>query len=203
MTDERGGFDKRGRATRRAFLLLASASAGVAMAPRSSWAATQVPIPLQAELVSKAAKYDRRLPSRVDGELRLLSVYAKDDPDSEAVAILFRNRIRRIGDVGGYPVDAESLALESADDLAERCRSGVAVVYLASGLGTQIRDIAKSLTGVSVLTIASEPRYVPRGVVLGFDLVGGKPKMLVHLTQARAQDVQLRSSLLKLAEIVG
>jgi hypothetical protein len=158
---------------------------------------------LQAELVSKAAKYDRRLASKVSGTLKLLSVYDGDSSDSAAVALLFRNRVRDIGRVGGYPVSADASPFLSAEDLAARCNAGVAVLYVASGLATQIPRIADALRGVPVLSVGADARYVPNGTVMGFNLVGGRPKILVHLSQAKAQDVQLRSSLLKLAEIVG
>jgi len=42
---------------------------------------------------------------------------------------------------------------------------------------------------------------VPRGIVLGFDLVGGKPKMLVNLGQARKQHVAFMAEVLKLAKV--
>ena len=176
---------------------------GVALAGREAFAYHQVPVPLQAELVSKAAAYDRRLASKVNGKLRLLSVYDGEDADSAAVAILFRNRIKAIGKVGGYPVQADIKPFTDAEDLADTCRGGIAVLYLSTGLHKGMPKIAESLNGVSVFSIAAEARCVPRGAVLGFDLVGGRPKMLVHLKQAKAQNVQLRSSLLKLAEIVG
>ena len=176
---------------------------GVAFAARDAWAYHQVPVPLQAELVSKAAAYDRKLASKVHGQLRLLSVYDGEDADSAAVAILFRNRIKAIGKVGGFSVKADIMPFDGPDELAATCREGVAVLYLSTGLHKGMRDIAESLRGVSVFSVAAEARCVPRGAVLGFDLVGGRPKMLVHLEQAKAQNVQLRSSLLKLAEIVG
>jgi hypothetical protein len=39
-------------------------------------------------------------------------------------------------------------------------------------------------------------------VVLGFDLVGGKPKLVVHLRRAREQAVELSSQVLKLAKVI-
>ena len=51
------------------------------------------------------------------------------------------------------------------------------------------------------MTVGAVGSYVKGGIVLGFDLVSGKPKLLVNLTQARRQHVDLSSSVLKLAEI--
>ena len=43
---------------------------------------------------------------------------------------------------------------------------------------------------------------VPKGIVLSFDLVSGKPKIVVHLGQAKRQDVQFKAELLKLARVI-
>jgi hypothetical protein len=51
------------------------------------------------------------------------------------------------------------------------------------------------------LTVAAIPDYVELGVVLGFDVLSGRPKLLVHLGQARRQHVDLRADLLKLARV--
>jgi len=53
-----------------------------------------------------------------------------------------------------------------------------------------------------VLTAGAMTEYVSEGIVLGFDLVSGRPKILVHLEQARKQNVVLTAQLLKLAVIV-
>ena len=45
------------------------------------------------------------------------------------------------------------------------------------------------------------PDYVPGGIVLGFDVVSGRPKLLVHLTQAKRQNVALRAEALKLMRV--
>ena len=43
--------------------------------------------------------------------------------------------------------------------------------------------------------------HVPKGAVLGFDLVSGKPKLLVHLTQAKKQNAAFKAEALKLMKV--
>jgi hypothetical protein len=43
--------------------------------------------------------------------------------------------------------------------------------------------------------------YVPAGIVLGFDLVSGRPKLVVNLSQARRQHVDFRAEVLKLMKV--
>jgi hypothetical protein len=57
------------------------------------------------------------------------------------------------------------------------------------------------LTPVSVLSVGDVPEYVPDGVVLGFDLEAGKPKLLVNLDQARRQNVEFTSDVLRLMKV--
>lgn len=97
-----------------------------------------------------------------------------------------------------------SATYDTPEGLTERCRAeSAAVLYVSTGLRREIPAIAEALTGLSILSVGADARYVPKGMVMGFDLVGGRPKILVHLEQAKAQNVKLRSSLLSLAEIVG
>lgn len=68
---------------------MTGAGAATLLLPQRAEATPQVPVSLQAELISKAAKYDRNLESRVDGRLRLMTLHDGSSTDSEAVALLF------------------------------------------------------------------------------------------------------------------
>ena len=45
-------------------------------------------------------------------------------------------------------------------------------------------------------------RFIDDGVVLGFELVSGKPKLLVHLKRAHDQSVELSSQVLKIVRVI-
>ena len=45
------------------------------------------------------------------------------------------------------------------------------------------------------------PDYVKEGIVLGFDVVSGRPKLLFNLPQARLQKVALTATVLKLMTV--
>jgi hypothetical protein len=62
--------------------------------------------------------------------------------------------------------------------------------------------MARALDGVSVLSSGALARFAQHGVVLSFDLVGGKPKLLVHLGRARRQKVDLSAQVLKLVKVI-
>jgi hypothetical protein len=64
-------------------------------------------------------------------------------------------------------------------------------------------DDREALSGVDVLSVSPVPEYVEQGIVLGFDVVSGKPRLLVNLGQARLQHVALRAEVLKLMKVYG
>ena len=78
----------------------------------------------------------------------------------------------------------------------------MAIVYLTQGFDGDVDAIREALDGVSVMTCATVPDYVVRGgAVIGFDLVSGKSKILVNLTQAKKQSVNLDSNVLTIATV--
>jgi len=77
----------------------------------------------------------------------------------------------------------------------------VAIVFVTPGFADDVDAIRGALDGVDVLSASAVADYVPKGVVLGFDLVSGKPKLLVNLTQAKKQQVDLSSDVLKLMKV--
>ena len=50
-------------------------------------------------------------------------------------------------------------------------------------------------------TAAAVPGYVRAGMVVGFDLVGGRATLLGHLTQARKQNVAFNPNLVRMMTV--
>ena len=92
----------------------------------------------------------------------------------------------------------------SATALADLVRAKkAAIVYFGPGFGTQTPQIRETFTPLNVLTAGAVPDYVRAGIVLGFDLVSGRPKLLIHLGQARKQQVAFPASVLNLMKVQG
>lgn len=163
-----------------------------------------VPVPLQVELLAKVAAYDKNLPIRAGSKVKVLVVSKPRDDDSERVAEQAKRELAKKDTIAGLPSEVSSVGFSDAKDLAKRIKSKrIAVVYLASGFSSdELGSVAKALDGVSVLSAGALPKQVSGGLVLGFDLVGGKPKLLVHLKQAKKQNVELSSKVLKLVKVV-
>ena len=161
-----------------------------------------VPIELQAELLAKVAGYDRNMAVRAGERLQVLLLTNAGDVESARFATRMQLALSSIAQISGLPHEERVAPFTSAADLAQQCRARrIAIVILSPGLGHEIAAIRDALNGVDVLTVASVADYVQQGVVLGFDVVSGKPKLLVHLTQARRQHVELRAEVLKLMRV--
>jgi hypothetical protein len=175
------------------------------LAPRRVLAADDVavPVPLQMELLLKVAGYDRNLPARARGMVRLMILTKRDDSLSRNVG---EQAARALSgkDVKGMPTEIVTQTFSDGNALAERVRAGrVSILYAAPGFGPrELLTIARSLSGLSVLSSGALAHFVDTGVALGFDLVGGKPKLLVNVRRAREQGVDLSSQVLKLAKVI-
>lgn len=162
-----------------------------------------VPVNLQAELVAKVAAYDRNLPARAGDRVHVVIVVKAKDDGSARFGKHLESALGGVDRIGGLPHDEAIVTYTSAKALADLCRAKrVAIIYLAPGLGEEVSQIRGALEGVNVLSVSAVAGDVAKGVVLSFDLVSGKPKIVVHLGQAKRQDVQFKAELLKLARVI-
>jgi hypothetical protein len=161
-----------------------------------------VPISLQVELIAKVAAYDRNFAARAGDHVRVLILTKAGDAQSARVAGQIQSAFGATDTVAGLPHSEVVAAFTNGPELAAACQSKrYAIVYVTPGLAGDLGAISKALSGVSVLSVTAVPEHVPNGIVLGFDMVSGKSKLLVNLTQARLQSVAFRAEMLKLMKV--
>ncbi len=184
--------------TRRAALVGAS----TLLLRRTAAADVTVPIRLQAELLAKVASYDRNFAERTGDRVRTLLLVKPGDHESSRAAAEMKSALSSISTIGILPHDEEIVPYSDAIALADQCRSRkIAIVYFAPGFEDQIATLREAMGALNLLSVGSLAEYVPNGIVLGFDLVSGRPKLLVNLTQARRQHVEFRAEILKLTKV--
>jgi hypothetical protein len=190
---------------RRLVLCTALATASLLVVPRTLLAEEDVAVPvqLQMELLVKVAGYDKNLPARARGVVRVLVLTRRDNAQSSHVG---QQAVRALAgkSVKELPLEVSELPWTDALAVARAVKErGVAILYAAPGFSVaEMQALAKALDGVSVLSAGALARFVETGVVVCFDLVGGKPKLLIHLRRAREQGVDLSSQVLKLARVI-
>jgi hypothetical protein len=164
--------------------------------------AVSVPSSIQAELLSKLESYDRGFSRRAGKVARILLVTRDGNAKSQLSAEEMQSALSRLERFGGLPHQEVIVAYESAEALAKRCRAEhVAVVYLTPGFASEIPAVRAALTGVPVLSAGAVPADVPDGIVLGFELESGRPKIVINLEQARKQGVDFPAELLRMMKV--
>lgn len=173
--------------------------------PSIAWAAElSVPPQLQAQLFTKVAKYDRNMGSRGSPPFRVLLLEAHDDARSSAAGRQFEVALRGIGKVGSSAIEVERAPFAGESDLRDKVRRApYPMVYLMPGLEPEAASVASAMASLSVLSAGANRLLTSRGAVVGFDLEGGRPVILVHRARAGAQQVALASDVLRLAEVIG
>ena len=172
--------------------------------PRSSATAqsASVPASLQAELIAKLEPYDRNFSTRAGSVVRTLLLVKADDAKSELSANEMKSAFKRLERIGGLTHQERIVEYTTATELAQRCRAEhIAIVYVAAGLEDAIDAIRGALSGANVLTVGALVSYVPKGVVLGFDLESGRPKITINLEQAKRQNVFFSPDVLRLMRV--
>jgi len=161
-----------------------------------------LPAGKQMELLAKVADYDRNFRQRAGPRARVVLLVKPGDGDSVRTATQMQAALSHIDAVGGLPHDDVIETYKSAPAVADLCRTQhVAILILGPGFRTDVDAIRSALDGVDVLSVTAVADYVAKGIVLGFDLVGGRPKMLTHLTQAARQNVAFSSDILRLMQV--
>jgi hypothetical protein len=163
-----------------------------------------VPVSLQIDLLLKVASYDKNLRRRAGDRVLVAVLVNPKEADSGRVAAQALAALAEASDVDGLPVmplGVEYTDSASLSRLADESR--VAVLYVTPGFTpAELDGIDRAFDGKSVLSAGALAKYTERGTVLGFDLVGGKPKLLVHLARAKRQNVELSSAVLKLMRVI-
>jgi hypothetical protein len=161
-----------------------------------------VPIGLQAELIAKIAGYDKSFVARAGDRAHVFVLRKQGDADSAHVAAQMLSALSGVDKIGGLPHDDSEVVWSSAPALASAVKKQrIAIVYISPGFSGEIASIRAALDGVDVMTVAALPDDVPRGIVLGFDLVSGKTKLLCNLAQAKKQNVAFKAEALKLMKV--
>jgi hypothetical protein len=172
------------------------------LASPSSAQSMSVPTGAQAELIAKLAGFDRNFAARAGGKAVIILAVMPGETESQSAALEMKAAFSRLPTVGNVPHEELVVTYSNPTALAEVVRAKrAAIVYLGPGFGKQIPAIRDALSSLNVLSVGAIPGYVPSGIVIGFDLVSGRPKLLIHVPQARKQNVAFPASVLSLMKV--
>ena len=162
-----------------------------------------VPPRLQATLIARVAPFDRSLAARAGSRVLLLVAVRRDDAGSQQLAAELIDALKSETQIAGIPLEVARVEVSAARELVDVIRARhPAIVYLSTALSGEAPALAESLAGEDLLTMAAESAAVQRGICVGFDLVSGKPRVLINLTGSKKQHVNFQAALLHLAKVV-
>jgi hypothetical protein len=123
--------------------------------------------------------------------------------ESQHFASELKATFGRMGTIAGLAHEEAVITWSNPGAFAEEVRRRqLFAVYLTPGLRGEIPAIAHALEGVQIISVAAVDGYVNGGAILGFELVSGRPRMVLNLPQARKQGVAFRAQVMKLMRIV-
>jgi hypothetical protein len=162
-----------------------------------------VPLGLQVELIAKVADYDRTLPGRGEGMIRVLVVTRAGVAESASAGARVLNALSALATISGLPHQDSSVEFTDVSSLIALCRvRGVSILYMTPGLVDVDENISKELVNIPVLSVSASAEGTAKGMVLGFDLAGGKPKLVVNLPASKRQGVRLSVEVLRIATVI-
>lgn len=161
-------------------------------------AATELPLSIQVPAFLKALDFERSLDIE-DSSLVITVVYDPDDPvsiESKERVLAIQGELTRLL-VRGKRVVLEEMPFSRGSSIAVRG------VVLTTALDDAAVDaLSRHARSAGVLTLATDPADVERGLVLGVESLEGKPRFVVNLTAAKASGVSFEARFLNLCRIV-
>lgn len=168
-----------------------------------SSAETAVPLALQVRLLTRLGPYDRNFKSRAGQVVNVLVVRRKGDEESAFEQASLMRVLADVRDIGGLPVRVAEVEFSDAETLAKRCRAErIAVLYLTHGLEEDTPRLTAALANGDILTVGTSARHAENGAVVGFALEEARPRLVINLPRARAQNVDFRAEVLALARLI-
>jgi hypothetical protein len=188
--------------SRRSILAWLGALGALFVARLSRAEEVAVPTRLQADLLARVAGYDRNLAARAGDRVRVLLFAKPADSESTRIVAQMKSALGEIDRIADLPHEEAIVPYVDGRNVADECRSRrAAIAYFGPGFEHDIEAIRAALDGADVLSVSAVAGDVPRGIVLGFDLVSSRPKLLVNLTQARRQGIAFRAEVLKMMRV--
>jgi hypothetical protein len=158
-----------------------------------------VPAPVQADLLVKLALYERGLVPRAQGRVVVMLVTKRGVPDSVRAATQLAAALQDHKAIAGLPHEEEIYEYTDAPSLVKACRARhCSMIYFGPGFSADVERLRAAFDGEDVLTVTTIPNDVRNGIVLGIDLLGGKPKLFLNFQQAKRQHVDFHSDVLRM-----
>lgn len=162
-----------------------------------------IPLQLQAELTAKLVEYAQSPSTQGLSVMRIGIVVRNGSVESQHFGSELKAAFGRMATIAGLAHEEVVITWSSGAALAEEARRRqLFAVYLTPGMRGEVPAVARALEGAAIISVAAIDAYVSSGAILGFELVSGRPRMVLNLAQAKKQGVTFRAQVMKLMRIV-
>jgi hypothetical protein len=161
---------------------------------------TAVPLDVQLPAFLKALSYDRNL-TVSEGALGIGIVFDPADATSASAKdrlIAIHRELTRLR-VKGREVRLVPIAYESEGTLGE---AGIKVLVVTPISPARLSSVVREAASSDFLTFATDIAYVERGVAMGMEMDGGRPRFVVNLDAAVDGGASFEAGFLNLCRIV-
>ena len=170
----------------------------------SSVGAAELTPDRQAAILIRAVAYDRGLKARVGP---FLDIVVLSDGSSEGAreASEVQEALRGLGGVLVQGAPMRAVAVTAADPktvAAELAARRPDVVWICGNADATLEAVLQAAQNIHFTTVSTRAALVDKGSMLSLELIGGAPRMVVNLTNARAAGVDFPAELLKLARVI-
>lgn len=163
-----------------------------------------VPAPLRGAIVVRAAGYEQGFAKRPGGAV--LAVVAgksgESSEDGKSMAAVFSKLLEKTKIAGRSTRVVQVIHGSPGETAANLKSAGAEIVYLANGLESAASSIPAGEGGQQRLVVCSHGSQVGGACVLGVELVGDKPRLVLNLKRANAVGLRFQPELLRLARVV-
>jgi hypothetical protein len=162
--------------------------------------AANVPLDVQLPAFLKALSFDRNLVES-DGELAIGVVFDPKDKGSESTKdrlLEIHRELTRLR-VKGQRVRLVAIPYESESSLSA---AGVKVLLIAPLSSSSLESVVRESARSDFLTLATDASDLDRGLAMGMEMDGGRPRFVVNLDAAVDAGASFESSFLTLCRIV-
>ena len=163
--------------------------------------ADPLPVNLQSDLLAKVAGYDKNLRARAGDVVRTVIVTKAGDEEASWAQSL-RSGLAAKDRIAGLPHSESIVVANKVDAVATQCKAErVAIVVISASFLDDSASIANAFDGANILTVTPDQELTRRSVVLGFELVSGKPKLFLNQALATKQNVAMSAEVMKLMTV--
>lgn len=158
----------------------------------------EVPANVQVSLVMKATPYCRALPEKLQGGAFVVGIlYQEKNRASYLSMESLRDEFKKLNST--TKVELKFLKLGENGRPAADAWTGLSAIFLTPMRSADLPYILGQTAAKDIWSIAVDPADCRRGATMSFELVDSRPKFMINLKSASAENCDFSSQLLKLA----